>query len=61
MFTFAKSLNICMSKKKRKCQVFAVQHNDYLHTDLTIIDDFGVSDAIDEISLRGCRLDFGPA
>ena len=25
------------------------------------IDDFGFSDAIDEISVRGCKLDFGPA
>ena len=25
------------------------------------IDDFGVSDAIDEISVRGCKLDFRPA
>ena len=26
-----------------------------------IIGDFGVSDAIDEISVWGCKLDFGPA
>ena len=26
-----------------------------------IIDDFGVSDAIDEISALGCKLDFEPA
>ena len=24
----------------------------------SVIDDFGVSDAIDEISVRGCKLDF---
>ena len=38
--------------------VTLVGYQSMLHQ---IIGDFGVSDAIDEISVWGCKLDFGPA
>ena len=40
--------------------VFGSVNTKYLKT-LQHIDDFGVSGAIDEISVQGCKLDFGPA
>ena len=51
-------MNFCSKKRffKKKNQSIQSILKKYKH-----IDDFGVSDAIDKIFVRMCKLDFGPA
>ena len=37
-----------------------IEPKSFHHIGVVSIDEFGVSDATDEISVRGCKLDFGP-
>ena len=43
-------------------QISSAKYNEQTSQGKAIcIDDFRIIDAIDEISVRGCKLDFGPA